>query len=283
MWKFKEIIRDKYFWKSSWVLPGALFGIATTLLTFIEFDTKIHKLYILIALVCISVLYIIIKLAISLRLSKISLNIDGSEVEIKKGDIFKASRDAFKVIAFNEFFDTLVDDKIISKTSLNGQYIEKYYQNTFDLDKRIKEDKRMYNKITEEKVNRPLGGKTTRYKLGSVYLDDDFFLLAFSKFDDNNKANLKLQEYANCLMNFWNEVNNLYAQKEVFVPLLGTGITTHKDFDATPHQLLEVMLWTFKISKVKFKEPSKITILIDESKLNKINFYKIKEIEKNDI
>lgn len=283
MWKFKEIIKDKYFWKSSWVIPGALFGIATTLLTFIEFDTKIEKLYILIGLVCISVLYILIKLIKSLLLNKITLNIDGSAVEIKQGDIFTAPRDAFKVIAFNEFFDTLVDDKIVSRTSLHGQYLQKRYPDTTDLDNRIIEDKRMQHKVSEEKVERPLGGKNTRYKLGSVYLDEDFFLLAFSKFDDNNKANLRLQEYANCLMNFWNEVNNLYAQKEVFVPLLGTGITTHKDFDATPHQLLEVMLWTFKISKVKFKEPSKITILIHESKLSKINFYKIKEIEKNGI
>ncbi len=37
MWKIKEIVKDKDFWKSAWVVPGALFGIATTLRTFMEF------------------------------------------------------------------------------------------------------------------------------------------------------------------------------------------------------------------------------------------------------
>lgn len=283
MWKLKEIIKDNDFWKSSWVIPGALFGIATTLLTFVEFEKNLYKLFILSGLVIISIVYIFFNLIRSLRLKEITLDIDGSEIEIKKGDIFTSPRNVYKVIAFNEFFDTEVDDKIISRTSLNGQYLNRFCSDIASLDKRINEDQRMQLRITEINVERPLGGKNNRYRLGSIYKDMDFFLVAFSKFDDENKANLKLHEYANCLINFWNEVNGLYAQQEVVVPLLGSGITRHKDFDATPHQLLEVMLWTFKISKVKFREPSKITILLHENHHNKINFYKLKEFEKNGI
>lgn len=283
MWKLKEIVKDKDFWKNSWVIPGALFGIATTLLTFIEFDKGFNKLIILVGLVIISIIYMLFNLFKSYRLKEIKLDIDGSEIEIKKGDIFAYPRNIYKVIAFNEFFDTKVDDKIISRSSLNGQYISKFYSDVSDLDNRIVQDPRMQLRIVEENVERPLGGKRTRYRLGSVYKDMDFFLVAFSKFNDENEANLKLHEYANCLINFWNEVNSLYAQQEVVVPLLGSGITRHKDFTATPHQLLEVMLWTFKISKVKFREPSKVTILLHESHHKKINFYKLKEFEKNGI
>lgn len=283
MWKLKEIVKDKDFWISSWVIPGALFGIATTLLTFIEFNSSFNKLNILIGLVVLSFIYILFKIIKSICLKKIKLSIDGSEIEIKKGDIFTFPRNVYKVIAFNEFFDTQVDDQIISRTSLNGQYLNNFYSDTSDLDKKIIQDSRMQLRIVEKNVNRPLGGKKTRYRLGSVYKDMDFFLLAFSKFDDENKANLMLHEYANCLINFWNEVNGLYAQQEVVVPLLGSGITRHKDFNANPHQLLEVMLWTFKISKVKFREPSKVTILLHEKHHKEINFYKLKEFEKNGI
>lgn len=281
MWKTKEIIRDKEFWKSSWVIPGALFGLAATLLTFIEFEKDSIKLKILVGLVLISIIYILFYLLKSILLKEIKLDIDGSEIEIRKGDIFKFPRNIYKVIAFNEFFDTEVDDKIISRNSLNGQYLNKFYTETSELDDKITQDQRMKFRIDEKDVKRPLGGKNIRYRLGSVYKDQDFFLIAFSKFDDENKANLKLHEYANCLINFWNEVNSLYAQQEVVVPLLGSGITRHKDFDATPHQLLEVMLWTFKISKVKFREPSKVTILLHGDHHKKINFYKIKEFENN--
>jgi hypothetical protein len=283
MWKLKEIILDKDFWRSSWVIPGALFGIATTLLTFIDFDKESNKLIILVGLVVISIIYIMFNLYKNFRLKEIKLDIDGSEIEIKKGDIFTFPPNVYKVIAFNEFFDTEVDDKIISKSSLNGQYLNRFYSDTSGLDKRIIQDQRMQFRIAEKNVVRPLGGKNTRYRLGSVYKEMDFFLVAFSKFDDENKANLKLHEYANCLINFWNEVNSLYAQKEIVIPLLGSGITRHKDFNATPHQLLEVMLWTFKISKVKFREPSRVTILLHENHHKKINFYKLKEFEKNGI
>lgn len=55
------------------------------------------------------------------NLQQIHTNIEGSEVTIKKGDIFEQSD--FKVIAFNEYLDTQVDDKIISSNSLNGIFI----------------------------------------------------------------------------------------------------------------------------------------------------------------
>ncbi|PHA26088.1 hypothetical protein COI69_30080 [Bacillus cereus] len=283
MWKLKEIIQDKKFWISAWALPGALFGIATTLLTFIEFDNKTIKQTILIALLLLTLLIIIWEFIRNLRLKELKLDIDGSEIEIKTGDIFAFPRNVYKVIAFNEFFDTKVDDQIISRTSLNGEYLNNYYSNASDLDNRIIEDPRMQLRIIEKDVTRPLGGKQTRYRLGSVYKDMDFFLVAFSKFDDQNEANLKLHEYASCLLNFWNEVNSLYARQEIVVPLLGSGITRHKDFNADPHQLLEVMLWTFKISKVKFREPSKVTILLHGEHHKKINFYKLKEFENNGI
>ncbi|WML29237.1 DUF6430 domain-containing protein [Neobacillus sp. OS1-32] len=159
MWKLKEIVKDKDFWKNSWVIPGALFGIATTLLTFIEFDKGFNKLIILVGLVIISIIYMLFNLFKSYRLKEIKLDIDGSEIEIKKGDIFAYPRNIYKVIAFNEFFDTKVDDKIISRSSLNGQYISKFYSDVSDLDNRIVQDPRMQLRIVEENVERPLGEK----------------------------------------------------------------------------------------------------------------------------
>ena len=57
-------------------------------------------------------------------LTNIIINIDGSTVNIKSGDLFEEQ--GFKVIPFNEYFDTQVDDKIIANSSLNGIFIKKY-------------------------------------------------------------------------------------------------------------------------------------------------------------
>ena len=53
------------------------------------------------------------------NLKKISLKINNSTMEIETGDIFL--EDGFKIIPFNEFFDTKLDGPLISKNTLNGQ------------------------------------------------------------------------------------------------------------------------------------------------------------------
>ena len=83
-------------------------------------------------------------------------------------------------------------------------------------------------------------------------------------------------------MCFCNEINRIYAQRPVSVPIFGSGITRFKGGfeDIDDNELLNIMIWTFKISKIKFKYPAKLSIIIDEKKINKINIFKLKELEK---
>ena len=77
--------------------------------------------------------------------------------------------------------------------------------------------------------------------------------------------------------NFWDKVNRIYAQKSVSVPIFGSGITRikgHKSIDE--EDLLKIMLWTFRISEMRFKHPAKLTIIIHESKIDKINLLELK-------
>ena len=278
--KLINLLKSKSFWQKAWAVPGLLFTFVMGILTF--FELSFNK-YLFIVLVVYSIIHIIIYFTVTSGLKEITLNLDGSLIEITSGDIFKQD-DYYKVIAFNEFFDTKVDDNIISSNSLNGIYLLNKYPNARAINsfnKRVVKDPRL-NPI-EEGVSRSLGGKTTRYELGSIFKDNDYFLVAFSKFNEKNEANLRLAEYATCLIKFWDEVNSLYNQKPIALPLLGSGITRHKDFNATNQELLEVILWSFKISKVKFREPSKVKILIRESIIEDIDFNMLKEFENNSI
>jgi hypothetical protein len=70
-------------------------------------------------------------------LKNINTNIDGSTVNIKCGDIF--NENGLKVITFNEYFDTQINEKIISSRSLNGIFINKFFKNKVsDLDDFLK-------------------------------------------------------------------------------------------------------------------------------------------------
>ena len=94
-------------------------------------------------------------------LTNIDLNIEGTTVHIVTGDIFEQK--GLKVIPFNEYFDTQVDDRIISKRSLNGQYIEKIFPNTIKLNQLIQENKDLNidENVLKKGINRE--GNTVQY------------------------------------------------------------------------------------------------------------------------
>lgn len=199
------------------------------------------------------------------------LNINSSSVIVRVGDIFQ--EEGLKAIAFNEYFDTIVDDSIISKSSLNGKYLLNLSSDgVASLDNNIANDVRLKERQVEINSTRRTG-KKIKYKLGSVFLNEDYLLTAFSHFDSDNRAFLSLKEYVSCMLNFWDEVDQVYAGRSVTVPLMGSGITRFKDAEVQPQELLKVLIWTFKISRVKFKHPANATIIIHNSITEKINLY----------
>jgi hypothetical protein len=205
--------------------------------------------------------------------NKAILNINNSTMNIKTGNIFE--EDELKVIAFNEYFDTIVDNKIIAESSLNGIYIKSKVNNINELDNLINDDADLNAKVLDVNNNRP-GGKKKKYRLGTIYQNNDYLLTAFTKFDNENRAYLYMNDYVNFLLNFWNEIDIIYAGRSVSIPLLGSGITRFKEYDTvTEQELLELLIWSFKVSRIKFTYPSTVSIIIHESKKDKINFYKL--------
>ena len=205
---------------------------------------------------------------------KITLNINDSLLEICEGDLFAC--EGFKVIAFNEYFDTQVDDIIISSRSLNGRYLLEYVEDIRELDSRIVADRHLQNRILE--TTDRSSGKKIRYMLGSIFKNDSYFLTAFSRSDANNRAHLTMNDYISCLMNFWSECDIFYVGQSVSMPLLGSGITRFQGYeDVTEQELLELMIWSFKMSKLRFQHPSKVKIVLTRNLLSKINLYELKQ------
>ena len=209
------------------------------------------------------------------KLTKINVTIEGSDVTIKVGDIFQEAD--FKVIAFNEYFDTQVDNKIISESSLNGVFIKEHLDIAVsDLDEHIAAYSFYEDEILGANENRTQG-KKLRHQIGSICIYKDYLLTAFAKFDDSNKALITMPEYLEFLINLWDRVNRVYAQKNVSTPIFGSGITRiqgHKNI--SDEDLLKIMLWTFRISEMRFKYPARLTIIVHEDKIDKINLLDIK-------
>lgn len=276
--KMKVSIFDKDILKQFSNICATITAILSAVLIFLDIPNQWRITSGVVYVVFLSVIYIFLWIRAN-RLRQIDIKIGITTVVIKSGDIFK--EDGLKAIAFNEYFDTRVDDKIIAKKSLNGQFILNHIDDVDKLNSDIENDDDLKNSIIGKGVKRKQG-KTTKYKLGSsILIDDEYILTAFSRFNKNNQAELTIQEYVNFLLTFWNEINRLYAQRSVTVPVFGSGITRFKNGfeDIDINELLRIMIWTFKISKIKFAYPAKLTIIVHNDLLNQVNLYKLKENE----
>ncbi|HEO8609202.1 TPA: hypothetical protein TZS83_001884 [Streptococcus suis] len=274
----KVSIFDKDILKQFSNICATITAILSAVLIFLDIPNQWRITSGVVYVVFLSVIYIFLWIRAN-RLRQIDIKIGITTVVIKSGDIFK--EDGLKAIAFNEYFDTRVDDKIIAKKSLNGQFILNHIDDVDKLNSDIESDDDLKNSIIGKGVKRKQG-KTTKYKLGSsILIDDEYILTAFSRFNKNNQAELTIQAYVNFLLTFWNEINRLYAQRSVTVPVFGSGITRFKNGfeDIDINELLRIMIWTFKISKIKFAYPAKLTIIVHNDLLNQVNLYKLKENE----
>jgi hypothetical protein len=269
---------DKRLIHTFYAVLSAISVITSVVFIFFDIDTKYKVTIGVVTLALLVLLYVGIWINSNVRQS-IHLKINNSEVEVKFGDLFSEKAD-LKAIAFNEYFDTLVDDKIIAKASLNGIFIDRFYQGKVDeLDRVISTDTHLLEMVVGESIDRPVG-KKTKYKLGTICIVNDYLITAFSHFDEYNRAYLDINDYINCLLNFWNEIDRVYAGRTVALPVFGSGITRFRGYDnISDQELLELIIWTFKVSRIKFTYPSKVKIVIYHKKREKINLLALRELE----
>jgi len=264
-------------WKDSLAVASATLAIVGTILAISEISLKDNfgiNCWITRSLILLGLFLLLLVSTFIIKYFQtkkgISLKIRGIQVNIQQGDIFEAK--GWKVIAFNEFFDTTVDDVVIAHNTLNGIFIDNYVEDITDLNNAIAtetDDCTKYKRRTRNNKNVYPLGRIIRYK--------DFMLLAFTHFE-NNEARLTQKDYEDCLRVMWTEISRTYANRPIFVPLLGSGITR---FDGTPHKsnfdLLKCMLCTLRTSGVNINQP--ITILLTEDTIQDINIYEFKGVK----
>lgn len=203
-------------------------------------------------------------------LSELNLKINNTKIVIRYGDIFNS--EGLKLIPFNEYFDTIVDNKIIAKKSLNGIFVSKLDTDIAVLDTQISNS--LLNKRNETIKNRPTGNKK-RYKLGTtVEVENEYALIAFTHFNKKNEAYLSHIELLNCLNEMWYELNTIYAQRDINIPLLGSGISRINNF--SPQKSLEYILTSFNLSDRTFAHNTTINIILYKDVKEEINLFDIK-------
>ena len=272
--KIKVKFFDKNLIQEYKSLVSTLVAILTTVLIFKDIPTTYKNYCFIVFIIFLSIIYLFLWIRNN-RIKKVKLTINNSNLEIKYGNIFE--QEGLKVIAFNEFFDTKITDRLISSQTLNGIYLKNVVSDINKLDIDIESDQYLSKKIIERNIDR-IEGKTIRYELGSIYKNEDYLLTAFSKFDLDNRAYLTIKDYNNFLINFWDEIDKIYNAENISVPLFGSNITRFRGYNLSEQLLLELLIWSFKLSKFSHLNSSKISIVLHKNIIDKINLYKLKTL-----
>lgn len=189
-------------------------------------------------------------------------------IRVEYGNILK-KRNCKRVINFDECFTAQVGNATadIDPDSICGQYLTLHS----DLD---------VQRLIEATQITPARSKSkylhkTRCDSGTIVPNGDDLLMAFAKLDERGKGRFfSRDEYLACLDLLWKELENYYSEKDVCVPILGAGTTS---FDGgtgasiSKQDLLDMMIWSYKLSSHKIKDPHRLRIVCRKSNGFSIN------------
>jgi hypothetical protein len=243
-------------WKDSAVFAFALLAGIESVMSIAAIsiydciDSWWVRLLIIFAAYCVLIVSVFIIKYLFSR-NEITLSVRGISVTVKQGDIFKAGD--WKLIPFNEYYDTTVDDVVIAKNSLNGKLILEHLDNSgiAELVNIIEaDDSSPFVREYDEKAQK------WRYPLGRIKTFRDYMILALTRFNAQNEAHTTRSEYEHSLRIMWQEISRTYANKPIHIPLVGSGITRFDDMTQKSNsELLKCILCTLRTSNVTINQP----------------------------
>ncbi|MDE4541251.1 macro domain-containing protein [Thermoanaerobacterium sp. R66] len=191
----------------------------------------------------------------------------GYSIVIEYGDILK-KENCKRVINFDECFTTSVGDEPsdVKRSSICGQYLTANPIHNMQA-------------LIEKAQLKPAKGKSryqgkVRYESGRLVPNGDDLLMAFAKLDEDGRGCFfSREEFLDCLSILWNEIDKYYGQKDVCIPILGSGITRFEDKLLTKQELLDIIVASYKLSSHKIKPPFQLHIVCkksDDFSLNRI-------------
>lgn len=197
---------------------------------------------------------------------KICIKGHNYSIYVQYGDLFEMSN-CKKIIPFDECFTTSVGNRPsdINPNSICGQYLNK--NPALDMPTLIDSTHLSPSKKKSKYQNKEC------FTSGKVIPNDEYLLLSFAKLDKDGLGQLSREEYLNSLSVLWEEIDKYYGQKDVCIPVLGSGVTRINDTSLTQQELLDMIIFSYKLSSHKIKNPNKLYIICqkkDDFSLNRI-------------
>lgn len=184
---------------------------------------------------------------------------DGAEVRVFKGDLFddKIEKElGVIVIPVNTCFDMDAGD-LISSESVHGQFIEKF-EKDWDLKRKVTD---ALEGVGHRTIIRN-GQNVNSYPLGTTikikHEGRTFFLLAFTEFDENDRAKCSPDEYCQIFFKLLKFADGKVQHNPLSMPVMGSRFARLPTNDQT--MLIGLMISMIKLAGTK--NPFKINIVV---------------------
>ena len=156
---------------------------------------------------------------------KIPVSGCGTKITVKFGDLFKES--GWKAIAVNDFFDSIVDEDLVSSKSMHGHVLNTYWCNNWaDWEKQVTAS--LQGKSTSKEARSK--GNQLRYEIGAtaraVADGQKFLFVALGKTNPtNNVTSANTEMLIRAVRGMVAEARAACSMEPLVIPLMGSGLS----------------------------------------------------------
>ncbi|RZO33864.1 MAG: hypothetical protein EVA86_08040 [Rhodobacteraceae bacterium] len=157
---------------------------------------------------------------------KIPNSVNDTKIKVKFGDLFE--QEGWKAIAVNDFFDSRVDEDLVSSKSLHGFVLNTYWaDNRIDWAKQVTSS---LNGLTSKLETRSKGkGNKRRYPIGTTARatsgEQKFLFVSLGETDlTNNETSANAEMLISAVRGMVAEARAACSMEPLVIPLMGTGL-----------------------------------------------------------
>lgn len=189
---------------------------------------------------------------------KVKIKGNNYSIVIEYGDLLK-KKNCQRVINFDECYTTTVGKgpADIKKDTICGKYLMQNPQ--LNVEELISKCGVKPLKRRSKYKNLPC------YEPGTIIPNGDDLLMAFTRLESNGiSMKFTIEEYLKCLSRLWEEIDNYYCNKDVYIPVLGSGIARFENGSSPSipkQELVELMISSYKLSPHKLKSTNALHIV----------------------
>lgn len=200
-------------------------------------------------------------------------------IEIKCCDFF--NQEGSKLIQFSDTFDTDVyDKKIVKKSSLNGQFIDRFFGDSIqELDQKIYETLDANN--VKSSKNPRLKGKKLVYSSGTVmhleHHGQNYILAAFSRMRPNGNSSMNRIAYTDFLSLLWKKLAVINVKDETLnITVFGASSISGLPADFSYQDKLHEVIKSFLLASKNRRLCKKLRICMTADDYSELDYEDIK-------